>query len=194
MVDHFRDGWGIVSKNPVAWVLYFVVLMGVASVTMGLGILLGFNAVRGVRAAIEEDRGPDVSDLFVLENLQRDLPALVIFFGGIAVGSAAAGIGGLIAQILLGWTPLLATEDRFASGELWKISLKAAQEDWQELLVFSLIAGAISFVSMMLCGLPFLLALPVCAVAQWKLYESHRDRLLEIGAQEGIALLESSAE
>jgi hypothetical protein len=194
VTDHFQRSWAVVQKNLGAWVLYFLAFMGVSVVTGGLGMLLTFNVFRGVRDAVREERGPVIGSIFKLDQVQRDLPALATFLGAIFVGSAVGGIGGYLAHILLGWVPMLATEDRFASGDLWKISLKAAQDDWQELVVFSLIAGGITMASFCLCGVPLIVALPVCAVAQWLMYESHRDRLLEIAAAEGIPLLSASAE
>lgn len=189
MMELFQRAWGIVQRDLIAWVMYFGVWLAVTMMSAGLGIIFTISVLRGMGAAIREQRAPQLGDAFKLDTLGDDLPALGIFYAGVALCSAAGGVGAYLAPVLVGWVPYLATERRYQPIELWKVTTKSAAEDWQTVLIFSLITSGITIASLCLFGLPFLVALPVCAVANWLLYEEHRERLFAIADQEAIPLL-----
>ena len=189
MTGRFPEAWGIIRRNPTPWVLYFGAWVGISLATLGLGLLLAVNALRGLLAALREDRPPELGALFRMDHIQRDLVALLVYYVPIFAGGAVGGVGAYLAGVVLAFVPWLAAEDRYEPLDLWKVSLKAIQEDWQEVVVSGLVASVIVGVSICLCGVPLLVTLPLCAVEAALVYESRRERLLAIADAEGVKRL-----
>jgi len=186
MFDHFKAAWPIVKANLVGWLIFIFVLGIVNSVTGGLGVILMPNAYRAVRNAIVRQEGPSVGDLFNFDNIMDDLVAVIVWIGGISLGSLLCFVGAPVVALLLFWMPMLAAEGKFAALDAAKASLAHAKGNIGGILMFYIASMVVVFVAMLCCYLPVFLAAPVVFVAHWMYFESQRDAIYAAALEAGV--------
>ena len=193
IIDYYRRGWTEVEKNLVGWVVFYTAFMAVTIFTCGLGGILYPNVIRAVRTAYQSGSGPQLSSLFSTEHLVNDLINYLIYYGGMMLGSAVGGVGGLIAAILMQFQMPLAAEDRYAPLDNSKISLQHASEHPADHLVFLLMTYVLTIPAILLCLLPLPIVGPVVLMAHWLWFEDVRSELDTIAIDKRIRLLSGPA-
>jgi hypothetical protein len=189
MLEYYRRGWAEVSKNLVGWVVLYIAFMAVTMLTCGLGGILYPNLVREARAVVRDGSSPQIGRLFDTSRLANDLINYLIYYGGMMAGSAAGGVGGIIAAVLLQFQMPMAAEDRYAPIDNAKLSLQHVTEHPADHLVFILVSYALTLPALMLCMLPLPIIGPVVLVAHWLWYEDVRGELDEYAQSKEIKLL-----
>ncbi|MCB9779591.1 MAG: hypothetical protein H6742_13590 [Alphaproteobacteria bacterium] len=186
VTEYYSRAWTIVREDLVSWVLFYAVFTGVALVTCGLGSILMPNALREVRDALAADRPPAIGALFDMQHLTDDLINYVIWMGAITVGSAAGGIGGSIAAVLLQFQMPLAADDAYAPMDNAKLSFKHVAKHPSDHVIFMLLSGALGMLAVSLCLLPLPFLAPIINVAHWLWYVDSRAELDELAREAGI--------
>lgn len=175
-----------VLREPGAHAVVAGVFLALNVVTGGLGILLMPNYLRELRAARNEDRLPDTARLFDTAKLNSDITNGLVYLGAILLGSWACGLGASAAAVLLGLQMPMAAEDRYEPLDNAKLSAKHALEHLPVHGRFFLIATLMVFGSLLLCGLPLLLVLPILSVAQNLFHDAVRAQIEAVANREGI--------
>ncbi len=186
MFDHFKAAWPIVKANLVGWIIFILVFGIFNSFTGGLGVILMPNAYRAVRNAIVRQEGPSIGDLFNFDNFMDDLVAVIVWVGGISLGSLLCFVGAPVVALLLFWMPMLAAEGKFAAFDAAKASLAHAKSNIGAIIMFYIAAMIVVFLAALCCYLPIFLAAPMVFVAHWLFYESQRDAIMAAAQAAGI--------
>lgn len=186
MFDHIKAAWPIVKANLVGWIIFILVLGLVNSVTGGLGVILMPNAYRAVRNAIVRQEGPSIGDLFNFDNFMDDLVAVIVWIGGISIGSLFCFVGAPVVAILLFWVPMLAAEGKFAAIDAAKASFAHTKANLGTIVMFYIAAMLTIFCATLLCYLPIFLAAPTVFVAHWMFFQSQRDAIYAAADAAGI--------
>lgn len=184
--DYYKRAWEIVRQDLGAWIVFYGVFVGIALVTCGLGSILMPNALREVRDGVAEDRPPQVGRLFDMANITNDFINYAVWMGAITIGSAAGGIGGTIAAVILQFQMPLAADDRYAPLDNAKLSFKHVGQHAADHVIFMLISGALGMFAVFLCLLPLPLVAPVINVAHWLWYQDARDEIDDLARKAGI--------
>ncbi len=166
-------------------------------VSGGLGVLLHPNNLRELRAARAEQRLPDAARLFDASRLNSDVANGLLYLGAVVLGSWACGVGSSAAAVLLGLHMPLAAADRYDPLDNAKLSARHALDHLQVHVRFFGAAVLLVTASLLLCGLPLLVVLPVLSLAQIDFFDAVCTDLDALAEREGIragALLPSSLE
>ena len=193
IVEYYRRGWAEVQKNLIGWVAFYTVFLVVTLVTCGLGGILYPNLMREAGEVARDGGPPQIANLFRTDHLNNDFINYLIYYGGMMLGSAAGGIGGIVAAVILQFQMPLAAEDRYDPIDNAKLSLQHVTDHAVDHLVFILIAYALMLPAIFLCMLPLPIVGPVAVMAHWLWYEDIRGELDEYAQQKEIKLLGTSA-
>ena len=191
MVEIYKDAWGVVKKDYLAWVVLYGLFLLVATVTFGFGGVLMPNVLRESRDAIAEGRGPKAGALFDFSRIANDVFSYGVYYLAITVTSFIGMT--FIAQIGLGWQMLLAAEDRYAPLDNAKLSFKHAMSHLGDHVLFMLLGSALVLPTACLCFLPLPLVMPIFGAAQVIWFNRERENFESMADASGILRQVSSS-
>ena len=175
-----------VSREPVAHAVVAGVFVALNVLSGGLGVLLLPNYLRELRAAEAEQRLPDTARLFDTSRLNSDVTNGLIYLAAVLLGSWACGVGASAAALLLGLQMPLAATDRYEPLDNAKLSARHALDHLQDHVRFFGVAVLLVTASLLLCGLPLLVVLPVLSLAQNHFFDAVQSDLDALAEREGI--------
>ena len=182
-VDRFKKALALYQQHPMEWSLLYGVLLAIAVMSAGIGIVLAPNAIRATRDALKEERAPDVGRLFQVENDQIMEDAIAAF--GLLVATLVAGsfTGPLatLVSIVLGLAPELVTEEEIGGIDALQMSAQYVQKQPGPVFIHGLIATVVNIPGAC-CLFPLIVTMPISAIAYWLFYEEHRDDILGLTA------------
>lgn len=193
IVDYYKRGWTEVSRHLVGWVVFYSAFLAVTVLTCGIGGILYPNLMREAGEVARDGGPPQLSNLFRTDHLANDFINYLVYYGAMMAGSAAGGIGGFIAAVVLQFQMPMAADDRYSPIDNAKLSLQHVTEHPADHLVFLLIAYAITLPALLLCLLPMPLVGPIMIMAHRLWYDDIREELDTIASSKGIKLLEAQA-
>ena len=186
-MDHFSSAWAVVKENLSAWIIFGLVYSLAVSITGGLAaLLITPNVFRATRNALQQNRGPEIGELFNFDHVGDDIMAMLLYGVAIGIGSVACGVGALAAAVLFFWVPMLAADGHFGAMESMKASMAHAKGAIGPIVIFTLIAYALNSVASLLCFLPILVTLPISIVAMWQYYQLEQGAIHQAAAQAGV--------
>ena len=186
-MELFRRAWIEVQPNVVGWAVYFVVLTTVMMATCGLGIVLMPNVYRELRDTRAEQRGPDLGRLFNFDRFSEDAFHAAIVYGATSLGSAAAGVGALVASVLLGFVFPMAADGRYEPMVHARLSMEHVLAHLETHLILLLGSCVMLFVlTPMTCGLFFFVGSPILLMAVQLHYEDSRPEIDAIAERLGL--------
>ncbi len=182
-VELMKQSLAIYQRDPMQWSLMYGVCTVATIATAGLGIVLAPNAFRATAKAIEEERGPDLQELF---NFHDTMMEDAIAVGGMFITSMVAGsftgpLASLVA-ILLGLAPIAVTEPTVGGLDALQLSVGFAQKQPIPMFVHGILASLINLPAIC-CFFPIFFTLPVTAISQSLFYAKHRNEVLGIAPQ-----------
>lgn len=182
----YKRAWSEVNRELGSHVVLSFAFLGVNLVTGGLGALLLPNYLRELRAAEAGQRLPDVSKLFDFSKANSDIVNAGIYLFALFLGGWLAGIGATIAAVLLGVMMPMAAVDRYEPVDNAKLSSQHALSHIGTHATFFMVAAALVFGSLLLCGLPLIVVLPTLSVAQNYFYDELSGEIDALAADLGI--------
>lgn len=186
VLDHYRDAFGTLMRDPVAWVLVSTVWFVVTLLTCGMATLLFPAFTREVGAALAEERGPRIGAAFDTTHAGDDVVNGGIWLGAISIGSAVGGVGGVLATLVLQLQPSLAAERRYEPMDNAKLAVKHAMAHASEHIIFLVASWAGGFAAISTFFFLFPVVIPLISIAHWRWYEAVRHEIDEIADREGI--------
>ncbi len=182
-VELMKQSLAIYQRNPMEWSLMYGVATIATIATAGLGIVLAPNAFRATAKAIEEERGPELQELF---NFHDTMMEDAIAIGGMAITSMVAGsfTGPLatLVSILLGLAPVAVTEPDVGGLDALQLSVGFAQKEPVPMFVHGILASLVNLPGIC-CFFPIFVTLPITAISQSLFYAKHRNTILGIAPQ-----------
>jgi uncharacterized membrane protein len=170
----------IFKAAPLQWALLFTVYTLIAAGTLGLGLVFVPNVMRMMRDALAAHEAPplDFGRMFDTSNLQEDATAVVVFTGAVVLCGSFLGPLTAVVGAVLGFVNPLVADGRPAVESI-QTSAKWVMANPVEMTVHVVIANVILLPA--ICCFPlFPVALPIGAIASWRLYERHKDEMFAL--------------
>lgn len=170
--QYLKEGFSIVKSNPVPFILGNLILMVINGVAMGL--LIG-NWYAGVYYMVKKARNGETIEFgdafWGFNNFLPIFLAGLIYSVAVGLGSILCLIPGLIAGgILLYLIPLVAFNHLSISEAITRTKNESMKSLVNHILFF-LVAGIVSCIGAILCGVGIILTLPVGIAALAVAYE-----------------------
>lgn len=181
-MDHIKFAFEELKKNPVPWVIMNLIYTMVPLAN----VLFSVQMCRVVRDCIEEDRAPEVGDLFKTEKLGTDITAVLIYFGCIFVSVFLCYLPALFVAPVLAFTPWIAADDKLTGMDAVKASFYWGKDNWLHCFTTLFILGIVAQLSILACGVGIFFVAMLMHLAHYSWYRQHRDAIYRTAAENGL--------
>ena len=186
-MDHYKESWELIKGDLVPWIVLLFVFSLINSFTGGFGVFLLPNLFRATRNALNEQRAPEIGELFEFGEISDDIVTIVLQYIANMVGVMLCIVGVFATMTLFFWAPMLAAEGELAPMDAMKASFAHAKANFGEIFIFLLMGSLINMAGLMVCCVGIFITIPVTFVAGWRFFESQKEAIMAAADAEGLA-------
>jgi hypothetical protein len=181
-MDHIKFAIEQIKKNPGPWILINLIFVFVPFVSF----ICGVQFCRVVRDAVENDRAPEIGDLFNFDKIGPDITAVAVFFGCVFASGMLCYLPLLYVLPVLSMSLWIASEDKLVGVDAVKASYYWGKDNWGHCLGTLIVIGILCTLPIYACGLGLLIYGSLMHLALYSWYRTHREAIYAAAAENGL--------
>lgn len=181
-MDHFKFAIDQIKKYPGPWILINLVFMFVPFVNIACAVQL----CRVVRDSVENNRAPEIGDLFNFDKIGPDITAVVVFFACVFAAAFLCYLPVFYVAPVLSMSLWIASENKLVGVDAVKASYYWGKNNWGHCLGTLIVIGILCQLPMYACGLGILIFSALMNLAHYSWFRTHREAIYAAAAENGL--------
>jgi uncharacterized membrane protein len=183
-LDHIKFAFETIKKNPVPWIIINLVFLFVPLVNF----LFAIQFCRVVKDCVENDKAPEIGDLFNTEHLGSDVTTIFIAAGCVFLSFLACILPGYFVMVAIAMVMFVTADNKLSGMDAVKAAFYWGKANWIHSFGTLFVIGFITQMSIYACGLGLLIFAPLMHIAHYSWFRGHREAIYETARANGITV------